>query len=297
MITVLSGGSESLKLIRSMRHFLDDDEIAVIANTSDALWMGGTLASPDIDDLIFLFSGILNTTKWHGIKGDTYSTCLFFRKYFEDEITGVGDKERAVHIARGRYLSEGISSTQVTKEICQRFGICSAILPATDNFMGLRCKVGDEMISTQNLRQRFSGNELDIIGSIDLEYYNEPVLTKEASSAIRESDAVIIGPGSPMTSVLPIIACRGIRNLLLENFTIAFAPPFPKNDSGLALSNYNKIFRIYKDLSELLVQDSLEEDRIEGAMLLNTKMTSRHSAESLAWDLMSVIRSHGKQTA
>lgn len=297
MITVLSGGSESLKLIRAMRHFLDDDEIAVVANTSDALWMEGTLASPDIDDLIFLFSGILNTTKWHGIKGDTYSTCLFFRKYFEDEITGVGDKERAVHIARGRYLSEGASGTEATKKICQRFGICSRIIPATDNLMRLRCTVGDETVHPLDLRQRFSGNELDVIGNIDLEYYNEPVLTGEASSAIRESDAVIIGPGSPMTSLLPILACRGIRNLLLENFTIAFTPPFPKNASDQALANYNKITRIYKDLSELIIQDSLEEKQIEGAMLLNTKMTSRHSAESLAWDLMSVIRSHGKKTA
>jgi LPPG:FO 2-phospho-L-lactate transferase len=297
MITVLSGGSESLKLIHAMRHFLDDDEIAIVANTSDALWMEGTLASPDIDDLIFLFSGILNTTKWHGIKGDTYSTCLFFRKYFEEEIPGIGDKERAVHIARGRYLSEGVSSTEATKKISQRFGICSRIIPATDNLMRLRCIVGDETVHPLDLRQRFSGNELDVIGNIDLEYYNEPVLTDEASSAIRESDAVIVGPGSPMTSVLPILACRGIRNLLLENFTIAFAPPFPKNTSDPALSNYNKITKVYRDLSELIIQDSLEEKQIEGAMLLNTKMTSRHSAESLAWDLMSVIRSHGKKTA
>lgn len=297
MITVISGGSESLKLIRAFRHFLDDDEIAVIANTSDALWIDGTLASPDIDDLIFLFSGILNTAKWHGIKGDTYSTCLFFRKYFDDANIEVGDKERAIHTARARYLSEGASNTQVTEEICRRFGILSGILPATDNHIELLCRIGDEVFHPQNIRQKFRGNELEIIDNIEIDYFNEPVLSNEAYAAISDSDAVIIGPGCPLTSILPVIACRGIQNLLVEKFTIAFAPNFPVNVSEPALCNYNKIIKIYRTFSDLIVQDNSEEKEIEGAMVLNTKMNSRHSAESLAWDLMSVIRSRGNKIA
>lgn len=297
MITVLSGGSESLKLIRALRHFLDDEEIAVIANTSDALWIDGTLASPDIDDLIFLFSGILNTAKWHGIKGDTFSTCSFFRKYFEDDIIEVGDKERAVHIARGRFLSEGASSTQATEEICRRFGICSTVLPATDNFIELYCKVGDEYIHPLNLRQKSIGNELDIIEEINIEYFNKPDISAEVSSVISRSDAVIVGPGCPMTSIMPIIACSGLKNLLLKKFTVAFAPRFPETSSGHSVSNYNRIIAAYSGFSDLIIQNFHEEREIEGAMLLNTKITSRHSAESLAWDLMSVIRSHGNQIA
>ena len=297
MITVISGGRESLKLIRALRHFLNDDEIAVIANTSDAIWIDGTLASPDIDDVIFLFSGILNTGKWHGIKGDTFSTCSFYKKYFGEEITGVGDQERAVHIARGRYLSEGFSNTQATEEICRKFGVCSKIIPATNNSMELFCKIGDEIIHPVNLRSRFGGNELDIIGDISIEYFNEPFLSEEASKIISDSDAVIIGPGYPMTSIMPAIACRGLQNHLLKKFTISFAPLFPEKVSEFSISNYNKIIKIYRSFSELIIQDEHEEIHIEGAMLLNTKMTSRHSAESLAWDLMSVIRSHGNQIA
>ena len=297
MITVISGGSESLKLIRAFRHFLDDDEIAVIANTSDSIWIDGTMASPDIDNLIYLFSGILDTSKWRGIKGDTFSTCSFFKRYFKDDIVPVGDKERAVHTARGRYFSEGLTATEVTKQMCRRFGICAKILPATDNRMELYCKAGDEFVPSINLRDNITGNELDIIREIKIEFSNNPVITREAASVISSSDAVIIGPGSHLTSLMPVIACDGMKDLLFKQFTIAFAPDLPKNPSGCALTNYNKILSAYTGFTDLMIQDQNQEKRIEGAMQMNTKMNSGHSAESLAWDLMSVIRSHRNQAS
>jgi len=297
MITVISGGSESLKLIRALRHFLDDNEIAVVANTSDAIWIDGTLASPDIDDLIFLFSGILNTSRWHGVRGDTFATCLFYNRYFEGGIIPVGDKERAVHIARATYLSEGASITQATEEICRRFGICARIIPATDTSVELSCLIGDETVRPIDLRQRTTGNELEIIDNITIDYFNEPALSPDVSSTISGSDAVIIGPGCTMTSILPVIACKGIQDLLKEKFTIAFAPRFPEKESESALSNYNRVMAVYRSFSDLIIQNTGEDIEIERATRLNTKMTSRHSAESLAWDLMSVIRSHGNQIA
>lgn len=295
MITVISGGSESLKLIRALRHFLHDDEITVIANTSDAMWINGTLASPDIDDLIYLFSGILNTAGWHGIKGDTFSTCLFYSRYFEREIFPVGDKERAIHIARAIYLSEGLSVTQTTEEICRRFGICAGILPATDTSVELSCRTGSETIRSIYLRQKNTENELEIIDSINIDYFNEPVLSYEASSAIRASDAVIIGPGCPLTSIMPVIACSGIKDLLKEKFTIALAPHIPKKVSDSALSNYDSVINVYRSFSDLIIQDISEEVEIDNALRLNTKLSSGHSAQSLSWDIMSVIRSHGNK--
>lgn len=292
MITVISGGRESLKLIRALRHFLGDDEIAVIANVSDALWIDGTLASFDMDDLIFLFSGILNTGgNWHGIKGDTFSTCAFYRKYFGNDLLRIGDQERAVHIARGKYVSEGATITQATEKICMNMGIGSMIVPASDNLAELTCTVDGEEVAPAVLKQDYKGNELDIIEDINIRYFNEPDLSKEALSVIKNSDAIITGPGSPMTSIMPVVACRGLRQALLEKFTVSFVPPPPESGSEFSLRNYNRIVDVYRSFSELLIQNIEEKERIEGAMHLNTSLSSRHAAESLAWDLMSVVRS------
>lgn len=295
MITVISGGSGTLKLIRALRRLIDDSEIAVVANTSDAIWIDGTLASPDIDDTIFLFSGILNPKRWHGIKGDTFSTCSFYNRYFDgDGTVATGDKERAVHIARGRFISEGLTPTRAAKEISGKFGICSPIIPATDNSTELSCTVGGEVISPAVFRQNFGGAELDLIEEAKLAYFNEPVLTPEASGIIRNSDAVIIGPGSPITSIMPQFACSGIKEALSGVYTIAFAPRFPNSAAGFSISNYEKIIDIYRKYSDLIVQNSAEEQEIDGAMRLDTTMRSGHSAESLAWDIMSVVRSPGQ---
>ena len=68
MITVISGGEDSLKLIKALRNLLYDNEITVIANTSDALWTQGSLVCPDLDDILYLFSGQLNMQNWTGIQ-------------------------------------------------------------------------------------------------------------------------------------------------------------------------------------------------------------------------------------
>ncbi len=84
MITVISGGEDSLKLIKALRNLLYDSDITVIADTSDAVRTQGSLVCPNLDDIIYLFSGQLNTQNWTGIKGDTYSTHNFLEKICAD---------------------------------------------------------------------------------------------------------------------------------------------------------------------------------------------------------------------
>ena len=73
-ITFLSGGTGTPKLIRGFRTLMDDKDMSVVVNTAEDIWVSGNHLSPDIDTVMFLFAGILNTETWWGIEGDTFHT-------------------------------------------------------------------------------------------------------------------------------------------------------------------------------------------------------------------------------
>ncbi len=52
-----------------------------------------------------------------------------------------------------------------------------------------------------------------------------PAATGEAPAAIEGSDAVVIGPVNPARSILPILECGGVRDLLRERFVVAVSHP------------------------------------------------------------------------
>jgi LPPG:FO 2-phospho-L-lactate transferase len=131
-ITFLSGGTGTPKLIRGFRKIIPDEDISVIVNTAEDMWIYGSHLSPDIDTLLYLFSGLLNTETWWGIKGDTTITNDFLKDIGEDIYLTLGDKDRAVNIARARMLKEGYTLTKATKNLSLKLGVSANILPMTD---------------------------------------------------------------------------------------------------------------------------------------------------------------------
>ena len=105
MITFLSGGTGTPKLLRGMQELLDEREIAVIVNTAEDMWLSGNHLSPDIDTVMYLFADILDTSRWWGIRDDTYITHDLLARLGIEEFIAVGDRDRAVHGARG--LAQG----------------------------------------------------------------------------------------------------------------------------------------------------------------------------------------------
>ena len=48
-----------------------------------------------------------------------------------------------------------------------------------------------------------------------------PVATEEVIEAIERSDAVVVGPSNPVTSISPILECAGVREALRRQRVIA----------------------------------------------------------------------------
>ncbi|HPZ38621.1 MAG: 2-phospho-L-lactate transferase CofD family protein [Candidatus Methanoculleus thermohydrogenotrophicum] len=298
MITFLSGGTGTLALISGVRQILHDSDIAVVASTAGDSWVSGSHSAPDIDAAVFLFAGTLDTGRWWGIRGDTYATHNYLSKVAGAEPFPIGDRARAVQIARAALLQRGLSLTGAVQAQCRALSIGATVLPVTDAEIGVLVDTGTERLP---LFEYWTAAAADTeVRELVLTAPEPPAVTDEVRAVIEASDAVVIGPDNPARGILFILDCARMRDLLHDRFVVAVSPfsgdvmPDPK-DAALMYAIGEKptspgVFRLYRDVVDVFVQDLHDPDEIPGALRLETHLLHRQQAESLAWDIMAVIR-------
>ncbi|MDT8357339.1 MAG: 2-phospho-L-lactate transferase CofD family protein [Methanomicrobiaceae archaeon] len=296
MITFFAGSEPTFRLLKGMRTTLHDPEIAVVANTSDALWMSGHHLAPTLDASILLFAGLLNTSSWRGIRGDSYTTSRFVEKLGREEFLRVGDKERAMQIARAEMLHSGSPLTAVAEAFASVFHIDATILPMTD--VPVAAYVETDLGPVHILaREQWEGEE---IRGVTVHAEEEIIATEKVVGCIKKSDAVIIGPENPFTVVAPILGCRGVRESLQDSFVIVISPVTGPLRSQRLTKRFLEaegimpasagVFGLYHDIADCFVIDTGDPDHVEGATRLPLSSGTRAAGESLAWDLLSLVR-------
>lgn len=219
---VLSGGTGTPKLIQGLRDLMPDEEITVVVNTAEDILVSGNLVSPDVDTVLYLFSGHLDDTKWWGVENDTYHTNQMLKKMGITEKLMIGDTDRATHILRSELMREGVSLTEAMQKISAKLGIKARILPMCDE------KV-DTMINTPKGLMHFQDfwvgarGEPEVHG-VKITGIEKAKLTKEVVAALGSEDNVIIGPSNPITSIGPIVALKNMKKILAKKKVIAVSP-------------------------------------------------------------------------
>ncbi|RXE55683.1 2-phospho-L-lactate transferase [Methanoculleus taiwanensis] len=297
MITFLSGGTGTPKLLRGIQEVLDEREISVIVNTAEDMWLTGNHLSPDIDTVLYLFAETLDTTKWWGIRGDTFITHEYLQKLGVDEFIAVGDLDRAVHAARGEQLRSGMTLTASTKALAERLGVQATVLPMTDSEVTTYVETADGCIHFQEYWVKHRGT-VEISGVVR-RAREPPVATPDVLSAIEESDAVIIGPSNPVTSISPILECAGVREALKKQHVVAISPfigDAPISGPAAALMRAFRCeptsagtFGLYEDFLDLFVQDVRDPVEIDGALRLDTLMVNRGKSVDLAKNILRIF--------
>ncbi|MDD3373089.1 MAG: 2-phospho-L-lactate transferase [Methanoculleus bourgensis] len=298
MITFLSGGTGTPKLLRGMLDLLEERDIAVIVNTAEDIWLSGNHLSPDVDTVIYLFAGVLNTDRWWGIRDDTYITHDLLARLGIEEFIAVGDRDRAVHVARGEMLRGGMRLTEATKALCERLGVRATVLPMTDSPVTTYVKTRQGEMHFQEYWVKHRG-ALAIEGVVRRSR-EPPVATPEVIAAIEASDAVVIGPSNPVTSISPILECAGVREALRRHRRVIAVSPFigdaPVSGPAAALMRASGrepssvgTYGLYEDFVDVFIQDIRDPVEIEGALRLDTLMVYRGKSLDLAKSIVTLI--------
>jgi LPPG:FO 2-phospho-L-lactate transferase len=297
MITFLSGGTGTPKLLRGMRELLDERDIAVVVNTAEDTWLSGNHLSPDIDTVMYLFAGILDTNRWWGIKSDSYITHDLLARLGIDEYIAIGDQDRAIHVARGEMLRDGVRLTEATAALCAKLGVRATVLPMTDSVVTTYVRTPRGEIHFQEYWVKHRG-EMAIDGVVR-RFRQPPAATEEVIRAIEASDAVVIGPSNPVTSISPILECAGVREALRRQHVIAVSPfigDTPVSGPAAALMRaFGKepssagTYSLYEEFVDVFIQDIRDPVELEGALRQDTLMVNRGKSLDLAKSILTLI--------
>ncbi len=213
MFTVLSGGVGAARLLRSLRLVVDERDLTAIVNVGDDVILHGLTICPDIDTITYTLAGMNNEETGWGRAGETWRVM--------DELTALGgaawfrlgDRDLATHLYRSQRIREGATKSDVTRELCARWGITVNVLPASDDDVAT---VFDTAAGPLSFQEYFVAHRHDIdVTTISFVGVATARPAPGVLEAIARASRVIIAPSNPLISIEPILQIPGVRDVLL----------------------------------------------------------------------------------
>ena len=131
--------------------------------------------------------------------------------------------------------------------------------------------------------------------------FNEPpVATEEVLAVIEASDAVVIGPSNPITSISPILACEGIKPALVDKLVIAVSPFIGDSPisgpagalmqaSGFEPSSKGTV-NCYDGITDIFIQDIRDTIKVSDSVRFDTLMINEEKSVALAQEILRLTR-------
>lgn len=261
---IFSGGTGTPKLIRGLLECIPENQMSVVVNTAEDVYVSGCLVSPDIDTVLYLFSGLLDCEKWWGIADDTFRTSQILQDLGFSELLPLGDTDRAICIARTQLMTSGKSLTEATRILAQKMSISASVFPMTD--VPVQTFVTTDAGEKMHYQKYWVGLKgTPGVRSVDIEFPENVSISQSLLSEFKKHDSVLIGPSNPVTSIGPILSVPEIREILKDKYVVAVSPfigntpvsgPAGKfmHACGIAPGSYS-VFEMYKDFSDVFVCD------------------------------------------
>jgi LPPG:FO 2-phospho-L-lactate transferase len=170
---------------------------------------------PDLDSITYVLAGVLSKERGWGVKGDTFLCLQAMGQLGQPIWFHTGYRDVATHILRSKLLSDGKTLSEVTAEIAGRLGIKTRILPMSNSRVETRVgtPIGELSFEEYFVQRWYQ----DPVQSIRYAGASDAEPAPGVIDAIRGSEAVILAPSNPVSSIAPILAVPGIREALRES--------------------------------------------------------------------------------
>lgn len=300
MITVLSGGTGTPKLLQGLKEIYSPENLNIIVNTLENDYFSGVYVSADIDTVLYTMADMINEEFWYGVKGDTFITHERLEELGCPELLRIGDIDRALKIQKTLLMKKYNLSEAVSIQ-AEKMGISSNIIPMSNEDSTIKIDTDIGLLDFHDFLIKYQSKP-DVM---DVKY-NNVTPCDGVIEAIEDSDAVIIGPSNPITSILPIISLDGVEEALKKTYVIAVSP-FIGNDSvsgpagkfmkalgietsSIGVANIYKNFlnNIVIDNKDKVLKDDLEKI-VNKVTITNTMMKDLNVKKNLAEIILNEI--------
>ena len=210
-VALLAGGTGGAKLAAGMQEEVGPD-LAVIANTGDDVEALGVHVSPDADLVTYWLSGEVDAERGWGIKGDGFVVFERLKQLGAPSWFGLSDRDLAACLYRRQFLDDGGRPTDAQAQIARGLGVEARVLPMCDTPVRTRVMTpGGERALQEYLI--LDGGQPQVLG-VQLEGIEAAEPTPAVLEALREAEAIVLGPSNPVISIGPILAVPGIREAI-----------------------------------------------------------------------------------
>lgn len=300
MITVLSGGTGTPKLLQGIKEIVDPEDLNIIVNTLENEYFAGVYVAADIDTVLYTMTDMINDEFWYGVKGDTFITHERLEEIGCPELLRIGDIDRATKIQKTLLMQE--HSLQESVEIqAKNMGIKSKIIPMSNENSDIKIitDIGELEFHDFLIKYQSEPEVLDVV-------FSQVSPAEGIIDIIKNSEAVIIGPSNPITSILPILSLEGIREALKETYVVAVSPIIGNDSVSGPASKFMKamgievssigVAKLYEDFLNAIVIDHKDSDLKENlseiinkVIITNTIMNSSDTKIDLAKKILDGI--------
>jgi len=252
--------------LRGLARVVAPENLRVIVNTGDDDEFFGLHVSPDLDTITYTLANVVDHSKGWGLPEETFRCLTALQRYYPSETWfGLGDADFSTHLFRTDLLRKGKTLSEATTAIAQAWGVCSRILPMSNE--RVRTVVHTELGALPFQEYFVKGRGEGKVKKVDLQGIESAMPSPGVRDAICSADLIILPPSNPIVSIGPILALPGVRDALRKTPApiVAISPlvagkpikgPADRLLEGLGIEvSVTGVAGLYKDFLDTLVID------------------------------------------
>lgn len=212
-VVALAGGVGAARFLSGLVRVVAPEAVTAIVNTGDDRVFYGVHVSPDVDIVTYTLAGRVDRARGYGLEGDSHALIDTLGSLGHETWFRLGDRDFAHCLHRTLRLRAGIGLAAIADELRRAQGVATRILPMSEaacpSIVVLR---GGRRVHFEEYLARDGAP--DDVESVDLSAAAAAEPAPGVLEAIAAADAILVCPSNPIVSIGPILALRGLREVL-----------------------------------------------------------------------------------
>ena len=218
-ITMLCGGVGGARAALALYENFPAENLTFIVNTGDDFEHLGLNIWPDWDTVVYHLADLQEAQRGWGRRDEGTRVMEEFRRLGAPDWFHLGDRDIALHLFRTWALSQGKDSSEVARNITEKMGITSTVLPVTTESLATKLKLKDGSIMDFQawFVEQQCGPEVAEVLSLSSE---SNVLSPGVQEALTDADWILLAPSNPYLSLGPMLSFKAFA----EAYSSSSAP-------------------------------------------------------------------------
>lgn len=216
-VLALSGGVGGAKLALGLSKIVSTEQLTIVCNTGDDFDHYGLRICPDLDTVMYTLAGRNNQQQGWGLANESWRVMEALSALGGEDWFRLGDLDIATHLQRTALLRSGLSLSEATRQLCDRFEVPQRVLPMSDDPVATIVQTEQGELSFQHYFVREQCRP-----AVHGFYFRDieqarPQHEFFAQLNNPDLDAIVICPSNPFVSIDPILHLSGVREALLDS--------------------------------------------------------------------------------